>query len=540
VSTLANLQRFDRLPKWWPRPGLCVQANFGFGRGEKVMWKKVVGPTLLVSLLWLTISGATNIYIQWVSTSHERLLRENVASIRAAGAMQAVLWRMQAFALEFDADGNGTDRAQLTEVEAEFERALVAAEQAASTSVGLSVLKTIRQRFSLYRDHVHHGLQRLIGPAPEPFPAAETLQLARAVADPCKELLTDNDRVIQTRSASESRLLQGVRLTRLIFIVVGPAIGLLLGFAVSRNLRRSISQIHVTLQDASNDLPHEVGQIEVSDVPDLPGLHQRVQEMVVRFRDVMQDLQQARRDAVRSERLAAVGELAAGVAHELRNPLTSVKLLIQMAVQRGSSQALGERQLQVVIDEIARMETTIQGLLDFARPPTLRRVRQDLRETLQSAINLIEGRSQQQKVAVAADFPSRPVWLKADPDQLQQVFVNLLLNGIEAMPQGGVLNVKIDDADANSGICRVRFADSGCGIPDTILERMFEPFVTSKERGTGLGLAVSRRIVEEHGGILLAANQESAGAIFTVELPREEPPDAVRPDAAISTAGEAS
>lgn len=486
------------------------------------MWKKVVGPTLLVSICWVAINGATTFYIQWVSAAHERMLRENVASIRAAGDMQTVLWQMQAFALGVNNQADETDRAALAEVEAEFDRALIAAENAAATPQEQPLIKEIRVRFSLYRERLQRGLQRTDGLIPEPLPAHEAIQLATAVAVPCKELLSLNNSIIQSRSASQSRLMQTVRGIRIVFIIVGPAVGLFLGFAVSRNLHQSISKIHVTLQDASSEMSHDVGEIEVSDTLDLPELHQMVQEMVSRFRMVMQELQQARRDAVQSERLAAVGELAAGIAHELRNPLTSVKLLVQMAIQRSSSEALGRRQLQVVIDEIARMEKTIQGLLDFARPPTLRRVRHDLRDTLHGALNLIVGRSQQKSIIVTANIPAHPIWLDADPDQIQQVFVNLLLNGIEAMSFNGVLEVTMEDAEPDSRTCRTRFADSGSGITKAVLERMFEPFVTSKEHGTGLGLAVSRRIIEGHGGSLIAANRESGGAIFTVELPRAD------------------
>lgn len=494
------------------------------------MWKKVVGPTIVVSLLWLAINFASTLYIQWVSASHELLLRENVASIHAAGDMKAALWQMLAVALHRDEDSKPTGHAEWNAVEVEFQRALRAAERAASLPEERALLSSIQERFSLFQQQVGRGFSQSDDLQSAAVPSGQALRLADEVAVACNELLSLNDQFIQASSAAQSQLMQTVRMIRIGFIIVGPTVGLLLGFAVSRNLHRSISKIHVTLQDASSELPREVGQIEVSDALDLPELHNMVQELVARFRTVMQELQQARRDAVRSERLAAVGELAAGVAHELRNPLTSIKLLIQMAVQRSSSEMLGPRPLQVVIDEIARMETTIQGLLDFARPPALCRVRHDLRETLKRAMNLIVGRSQQQNVSVTAEIPEHPEWLDVDPNQLQQVFVNLLLNGIEAMPQGGVLSVTIDDLDSDSRISRVRFADTGCGITETVLSRMFEPFVTTKERGTGLGLAVSRSIVEGHGGMLLAANRETGGAIFTVELPRENRPARAKPD----------
>jgi two-component system sensor histidine kinase HydH len=225
-----------------------------------------------------------------------------------------------------------------------------------------------------------------------------------------------------------------------------------------------------------------------------------------------------------AERLAAVGELAAGVAHELRNPLTSIKLLIQTAAQRQHKMALPGKQLQVVEQEIARMENTIQGLLDFARPPELHRVHHDLRTTVRRALNLVEGRAKHQNVAVVEQLPETPVIVDGDPEQLHQIFINLFLNGIEAMPQGGSLTVAIQAGVRDDSVCRVFVSDSGSGVPQPVLDRIFEPFVTSKEHGTGLGLAVSHRIAEEHGGTLLASNRTEGGAVFTLELPLSAPP----------------
>ena len=137
---------------------------------------------------------------------------------------------------------------------------------------------------------------------------------------------------------------------------------------------------------------------------------------------------------------------------------------------------------------------------------------------MRRALNLVDGRAASQNVAVVEQMPPTPVMVDGDPEQLHQIFVNLLLNGIEAMPQGGSLTVAICPGDAR-GVCRVSVSDSGCGIPQPVLDRIFEPFVTSKEHGTGLGLAVSHRIAAEHGGTLLASNRTERGAVFVLDLP---------------------
>ncbi|MEI8022279.1 MAG: ATP-binding protein, partial [Schlesneria sp.] len=244
-------------------------------------------------------------------------------------------------------------------------------------------------------------------------------------------------------------------------------------------------------------------------------------------------------EVLQAERLAAVGELAAGVAHEIRNPLTSVKLLLQYAIRKASGPTLEESQLRLILDEIGRMETTIQGLLDFARPPKLNIMKHDLRQTLQRALNLIDSRARQQGIEIIMGEVETPLIVDGDTEKLHQVLVNLLINAVEAMPDGGRLS--IDAMDAMIGIdiprspttdtspdCQkqpdnhvavITIRDTGEGISTHVLSRLFEPFATTKERGTGLGLAVSHRIVEEHQGTIVACNDSSGGAKFTLTMP---------------------
>jgi signal transduction histidine kinase len=169
------------------------------------------------------------------------------------------------------------------------------------------------------------------------------------------------------------------------------------------------------------------------------------------------------------------------------------------------------------------MEETIQGLLDFARPPQLHRVQHDLRETVRRALNLVEGRAIHEGVAVVSRLSPIPLIIDADPEQIHQVFVNLLINGIESMQPSGTLDVTAAVSECDPRRCQVIFADRGGGIPMERLSRIFDPFVTTKERGTGLGLAISRRIVREHGGSIIASNRPEGGAAFTVELPLVRP-----------------
>ena len=485
------------------------------------MWTKVVGPTILVSLLWIAGSSISTYYLHRVYESHSRVLGENASTMRASWAMQDALWRIEAVVMEAGGRDRRETRIEVAELEAVFHHHLDQAERAAFTHEELLLVKAVREHFAVYDDHIEARLKPT-GSVSMPTSLAadndKTIRLAQRVAEPCRQLIELNERTLADATARSDRLSTWVNLFRLAFLIAGPILGVLYGLWVAHGLHRTISQISVTLKDAAGDADREVGSVDVRAGGDLPGLQQQVQVVAGRMRQVLEELQHTRRQAMAAERLAAAGELAAGIAHELRNPLTSVKLLVQTAQRQVRNESAG-KQLQVVQQEIARLEGIIQGLLDFARPPELHRVPHDLRNTVRRALNLVEGRAKQQGVAITEQSPDTPVTVDGDPEQLHQIFVNLLLNGIEAMAQGGTLDIVIQTDNGATKTCQVSIADSGTGIPQPVLERIFEPFVTSKEHGTGLGLAVSHRIAVEHRGTLLAANRVEGGAVFTVELP---------------------
>jgi signal transduction histidine kinase len=292
-----------------------------------------------------------------------------------------------------------------------------------------------------------------------------------------------------------------------------------LGWWTARRLQRTVTQIQVILHDPSLAEPNMVGTVQVKSGDELTSIQKQVELIVQRLRETGQALQSARNEVLRSERLAAIGGLAAGVAHELRNPLTSVKLLLQHAAsQGGTSAVLPAARLSLILEEIDRMEATIQGLLDFSRPATPQRQVHDLRHTLKRAVHLVEGRAEKQHVRREIRLGAQPLMVDGDPQQLHQVFVNLLINAIEAMPQGGTVEVTLD-AQPSDATIRLTIRDSGQGIPPELVPRLFEPFASGKERGTGLGLAVSRRILEEHGGTITIRPATPGGTEVVVTLP---------------------
>ncbi len=223
---------------------------------------------------------------------------------------------------------------------------------------------------------------------------------------------------------------------------------------------------------------------------------------------------------VRAEQMAAIGQVAAGVAHELRNPLTSIKGLVQVNLREANARGLPAEDLQIIEHEVRRMERTLQTFLDFARPPRLDRRRLDLADVVERVCSLVGGRARKQAVHIQFLRPPVPVPVDGDQDQLQQLVLNLILNALVALLHGGTIEVEL--RPPRDGFAELLVRDTGPGIAPDILPKVFETFVSSKETGIGLGLPVSRRIAEEHGGTLSAYNLPTGGAFFTLRLPAPE------------------
>ncbi len=198
----------------------------------------------------------------------------------------------------------------------------------------------------------------------------------------------------------------------------------------------------------------------------------------------------------------------------MRNPLAGIKLLIDSALASNNAKPLNMEDLRVIQQEVSGLEQMVQEFLDFARPPLPKLSRCDLREVVSQAADLV--RARQAKVEIEIKGPGSPVIASVDRGQICTVLVNLLLNSLDAMPEGGQIVIELEEGSDSRCI---RVQDSGTGIPAEILPRLFTPFATSKPTGTGLGLSISRRVVEEHHGTINAFNRAPNGACFEVSLP---------------------
>ncbi|HKV12764.1 MAG TPA: ATP-binding protein [Thermoanaerobaculia bacterium] len=237
--------------------------------------------------------------------------------------------------------------------------------------------------------------------------------------------------------------------------------------------------------------------------------------------------QQERLDRLhRAERLAAVGQLAAGVAHEIRNPLTAIRSTMQYLLQ-GLDPAEPRHQLVAeILSEVDRINGTVGGLLSLSRAGEVHLTETDLTDLVSTSIHLVQARAGEQGVVLEARLGSEPLRVLADAGQLKQVFLNLLLNALQSMPGGGRITVTASPWRSPLGggqrWAQVRIADTGPGIPSDQLRHIFDPFYTTKREGTGLGLAICYGIVERHQGEIQLESELGKGTTASVRLPLAE------------------
>lgn len=253
-------------------------------------------------------------------------------------------------------------------------------------------------------------------------------------------------------------------------------------------------------------------QASVSRMRDIGG---RKLGAVVTIEDVS-DVKALTEQLIRADRLAALGELTAGVAHEVRNPLGIIRASVQLMEDAECSKERVSGAAQVIKQEIDRLDRVIKALLDFGRPaaPTMRPVA--VAQVLEDVALFSHTFATRARVEVLEHYEADVPDVMADPEQLKQVFVNLISNAVQAMPGGGTLTI---DTGHENGFVFVRFTDTGAGIPPEVLGKVFDPFVSTRDDGTGLGLTIVHRIVDDHDGHMEVTSELGAGTAFTVWLP---------------------
>ena len=245
-------------------------------------------------------------------------------------------------------------------------------------------------------------------------------------------------------------------------------------------------------------------------------LYENIQEKVIELDRANKELKENRDRLIRSEKLAAVGEMSATVAHGIRNPLVSIGGFARRMLKKEKEDSTNKKYLEIIVEEINRLETILSELLDFVRPKKLNLQQVNPHAVIEATLQLVDLELRKKGITVEKHFMPDPPALDIDPDQFKRVLHNLFNNAMEAMPGGGVLSV---GTTREEGKVRISIADTGSGIADNDIEKIFHPFFTSKPTGSGLGLAVCNQIISIHGGHIKLIRQIPHGAVFNIYLP---------------------
>jgi two-component system, NtrC family, sensor kinase len=278
-------------------------------------------------------------------------------------------------------------------------------------------------------------------------------------------------------------------------------------------------------QEVSVDAPLEITHLATSITRMAAKLEKEREELEEwgtmlerRVKERSDELSKIHAQLFRSEKLASLGKLAAGVAHEINNPLTGILTNSSLMLEDLAAEDPMREEVEVIVHETIRCRDIVKRLLDFARQTKPQKKLTNLNDLMENIVLLVRNQASFRNIQIERHLEEQLPLVLTDPDQIQQVFINIILNAAEAMTQGGLLTIR-SSLDAGTRLINLSFADTGPGIAEEQRERIFDPFFTTKEHGTGLGLSISYGIIEQHGGTISVESAVGKGTTFTIQLP---------------------
>jgi two-component system, NtrC family, sensor histidine kinase HydH len=484
---------------------------------------RITLPSALFGLVLFAACLLSIRYIHRLQTNLADILAENVARLQTVQELEIQVRQLRFHSFLYMLDPRPDRLTRVVEDEKAFETAFEATRQIATEDQEQALLKEIDSTYQHYKGEQERLIVESDGrPIPDVYKIADRHPV-RLVVVPCQELLRINREKMVESSEQSQRVSREAYLAMLFLGIAGPIGGLALGFGLTRGLHRSIYRLSVRVQDLAQHLDHDIGSVSVVGDQDLDTLEADLRGIVARVEEVAAQIQEQQRALLRAEQLSQAGLFATGVAHEIRNPLTGIKLLAEAALRPQAPRPLTLEDTQFILRETRKLEDTVEHFLDFARAPKAKIAPCDLRGVVTESWSSVKTRAAQQNVHVAMNLSPSPSRVSADAERLRSVLVNLFLNALDAMPSGG--RITIDLSKCGAEFLELRISDTGPGIGPEILEKLFQPFATSKPKGTGLGLFLTSQILDEHGGSIRANNRPEGGASFTIRLPVLAPGD---------------
>jgi len=475
--------------------------------------------SVLAALVLITLMGG--LVMVWYTYRMERLLSDlidrNVASFQAAEALQSALLNQKGSVSYYFQDGDPTWLRHLGEYRQSFKERLKDARSLTDAGPERTTMDRIESEYAQYISLKDAVIEHYRAGKKE-----KGVLLHRQVREHFFKVLQlcEDYKASQTRRMNEVKF-QSLSQAKRLRIVAGSAILCVLLLAVLLAFVL-VHQILGPVRRLALEADREPGKGDADD--EVKALSRSVRGLLEEFDVAQTELEKSREHLLQAEKLAAVGKLAAGMAHSIRNPLTSVKMRLFSLQRTLELSNLQQEDFQVISEEIHHVDTIVQNFLEFSRPPKLKMQSISPSEVVDLVLRLLEHRLALSDVQVKLERESPLPKTEADPERLKEVLVNILVNACDSMPDGGSIVIREDWSrnPSSEPAVVIRISDNGPGVAESIQERIFEPFFSTREEGSGLGLSIAARIVEEHGGTLELVSREGEGAAFIITLPVKE------------------
>jgi signal transduction histidine kinase len=474
--------------------------------------------TILTVLICITLTGG--LILVWYTFRMERLVaaitEKDLASFETAAALETALVNQKGFVSYYFMDGDPEWLKQLGEFRQVFKERLDEALQHADGENERNALKMIEleyQRYIFKKDRVielYEAGERDIGYEIHP----EVRRHFATVLELCENYKKlHKDRIVRAKAASQLEATR-LRIIAAVAMLISFLLAVLLALVLARQILGPVRQLALM---AVRDPETEKSGDEVK------ALSLGVRGLIEDVDQTHHELEKSRESLLQAEKLALVGKLAAGMAHSIRNPFTSVKMRLFSLSRSLQLSDIQKEDFDVISSEIRHIDTIVQNFLEFSRPPKLKIQSISPSTVVDLAIQLLKHRLKSYNVTITVERKAPLSKINADPEQLKEVLVNLIVNACEAMEGGGAIVIQEEEAvDPSKGAKAViRISDNGPGISETILDKVLQPFFTTKEEGTGLGLSIAARIIEEHRGRIDIKSKEGRGTTFIITLPNQ-------------------
>ena len=468
----------------------------------------------MVGIVLLTISGGS--FSIWYGEKTTRLITttvdEYMTALKAAGALERSLVMQKGYLTYFFQDGNTQWLTELDRFDTEFRDWLSRVERLPMKDSNREIVHQIKEDY----DNLGFLRRQVIGhyKADRDQEGFKIHQGARTIflhiLELCQSYRQDyEDQINKTRTDIAGRAWTMTRIA-IAGVTIGMLLSALLAFLLITQLLGPIHRLARETAQASWDIHNK---------NDLAQLKQGVRHLMEDVDHTRSELEASRSHLIQASKMASVGKLAASVAHSIRNPLTSVKMRL-FSLERSLEMTEEQSEdMSVISSEIRHIDNVLRNFLEFSRRPRLKFQKISPSDVVDMAVDLIFPRLESHGTELVRERRERLPVIEADPDQLKEAFINLLVNASEALGQGGRIWVR-ENLEESHGqkTLNIEIQDNGPGIPEGLKEQIFQPFFSTKDNGTGLGLSIALKIIEEHGG-KVEIETDRIGAVFFIHLP---------------------